>query len=121
MTDTNTMKKFEGLKPWKTIGAQCRAEGLTVDTSAYRQGSDYVFIGAPGRGHVYLNRVSGAFDGMTPGGIKFFSSSTEYEAQPWFQALLAFFYVEKAPAVEDGDQEAWRHVKRVATQHSTPR
>ena len=62
-------------------------------------------------GWVMFNTFNGTFYGETPKkrdwhhplvskfcpppGVEFNSRSTEFEAEPWFQALLSFFYVEK--------------------------
>lgn len=110
------MKKFKRTKTYTEIIAQCRRQGVDVDDYNYRKlGADHIAIGVgmydikrpdgtpfvhaghtPGRAYVMFNTVNGRFWGHTDRGIEFSSDSTRYEKEPWFQALLSFFYVEKA-------------------------
>jgi hypothetical protein len=62
-----------------------------------------VFIRRRGPGTpstVAYNTFNGKFFGSINegplAGTEFSSGSTKHERQPWFQALLSFFYVEKA-------------------------
>lgn len=107
------MKKFAGNKPIFTIKAQCKAAGVAYDDYNFRvKGADYACLGiahgvrpdgspyvpgdsVDGVGYVMYNTFNGTFFGRTPEGVRFSSSSTHFEAEPWFQALLSFFYVEK--------------------------
>lgn len=86
-------KTFAGNKPVAAVFAQCEAEGLTVDRTRFDAGWDHIVISGGGCWVTY-NVFNGRFWGMTPEGVEFQSDSTEYEAEPWFQALLAFFYAE---------------------------
>ncbi|CAG9172471.1 hypothetical protein CURE108131_23050 [Cupriavidus respiraculi] len=96
------MKKFAGNKPLIEIKRQCEAAGIDYNDTLYRRGGDYVVIttvnGDNDSGQVLYNTVNGKFFGTTPDGIQFDSSSTKHENEPWFQALLSFFYVVKAAA-----------------------
>lgn len=118
------MKTFAGNKSLKVIRLQCEAAGVAVDDYNYRKlGYDHVCLGMrTGRrpdgspmvradwhatmlphGFVMFNTVNGRFWGHTDRGVACCSSSTEHEREPWFQALLSFFYVEKG---ESGAQKA---------------
>jgi hypothetical protein len=96
------MKKFDGVKPLAAIKKQCRAAGIHFSDRLYREGSDYVVItsikGDNHSGQVLFNQFNGNFFGTTPAGVQFDSKKTTHEKEPWFQALLAFFYVEKGTA-----------------------
>lgn len=93
------MTKFGGNRSYTEIKALCKANGLTVDDTAYReQFMDSITVIGGGAKVVY-NTFNGRFSGVTPDGKHFFSSSTKYENEPWFQALLVFFY-KPLPAAE---------------------
>lgn len=106
------MKTFAGTKPLAVIKQQCEAAGVAVDDYGFRKvGNDHICLGiasrkrpdgtpfvlatAPIGAYVMFNTFNGRFFGVTDKGVHFSSSSTEHEAEPWFQALLSFFYVEK--------------------------
>jgi hypothetical protein len=110
------MKKFAGKKPLETIRQQCKLQGVHFNDFLFRtQRSDYVVLtskkGNNDSGQVLYNTFNGTFFGTTPAkrdwhhplvnkfcppaGVEFDSNSTEHENEPWFQALLSFFYVEK--------------------------
>lgn len=105
------MKQFAGHKTLEQIKAQCKAQGVRYDDSKFRTGSDRVEIGGPVHmlnvtdkpsyfltrscpAWVLYNSFNGNFFGTTDRGIQFDSTSTEHKNEPWFQALLAFFYEE---------------------------
>lgn len=93
------MKTFAGLKKLDVIKSQCNAAGIRFDDTRYRQhGDDHVLI-AGGGAHVLYNTFNGKFFGITPTGVEFDSSGTQHEHEPWFQALLSFFYVERGAAI----------------------
>lgn len=88
------MKKFAGIKTLKVIKAQCKAARITFDDYLYRKkGNDHVRV-IGGGATVLFNSFNGRFFGTTDKGVTFNSDSTEHESEPWFQALLAFFYIE---------------------------
>jgi hypothetical protein len=93
------MKKWAGNKPIDVIKKQCKAAGIHFNDRMYRDGSDYVCIttvkGDNYSGQVLYSTVNGAFFGTTPSGVEFDSNKTTHDKEPWFQALLAFFYEEK--------------------------
>lgn len=93
------MKKFAGNKPLDVIKAQCEAQGVHFNEFLFLAGSDYVVLtsikGDNDSGQVLYNTCSGLFFGTTPDGVQFDSAETTHENEPWFQALLSFFYVEK--------------------------
>lgn len=88
-----TGKTFAGHKPLQVILDQCKAEGLIVNRAKFDEGGDHIGIIGGGCSLTY-STFNGRFWGTTPDGIEFSSDSTEHEHEPWFQALLAFFYAE---------------------------
>lgn len=102
------MKQFAGKKTLEQIKAQCKAQGVRYDDKRHNEGFDNVEIGGPVHrttapfplpvgclnAWVLYNSVNGKFFGTTDRGIQFDSTSTDHENEPWFQALLAFFYEE---------------------------
>lgn len=100
------MKKFAGTKSLDTIKQQCKAQGVYIDTRLHDQrGQDTVVVGGPvvtkgiqHHGWVIFNVFNGKFFGRTPKGVVFDSSDYVHEKEPWFQALLSFFYVETGAA-----------------------
>jgi hypothetical protein len=91
------MKKFAGNKSREQVKAQCKALGLVFDEAAYKAGSDVTRICGGGASVCWIS-FNGRFFGPTDTGVEFSSDSTKHEDEPWFQALLSFFYVEKEPA-----------------------
>lgn len=90
------MKMFAGNKPLDVIKQQCKDQGIVFDDERWRvYGDDYVRISGGGCWVLY-NTFNGSFFGETPDGTDFSNDSDEHEDQPWFQALLSFFYVEQA-------------------------
>lgn len=106
------MKTFAGVKTLDTIKAQCAAQGVPIDTRLCdKHGWDTIVVGGPilllpghpasdsmENAYAIFNTFNGKFFGRTHEGVSFDSSSTEHESEPWFQALLSFFYVEKGEA-----------------------
>lgn len=88
------MKTFTGHKTYEQIKAQCEQLGLELlDKLRKEAAADHICVSGGG-GYVWFNTVNGKFWGETDQGIEFDSSSTVFENEPWFQQLLAFFYVE---------------------------
>jgi hypothetical protein len=107
------MKTFKAVKRLNVIRAQCREHGVTLDDYNYRTpsiGSDHVALGmqggerpdgsplvhtAPGYpgGWVLFSVWNGRFFGRTPEGVEFDSGDAKFDDEPWFEALLDFFYV----------------------------
>lgn len=100
------MKKFSGNKRLAEIKAQCKQAGIQFDDARYKRGDDYVVIRTTpndnASGIVLYNTFNGNFTGTTDKGVNFDSRSDQHENEPWFQALLSFFYVEKADAPAAG-------------------
>lgn len=96
------MKTFAGNKKLADIKRQCKECGIQFDDANFKKGSDFVVIRTKrndnSSGVVLYNTFNGNFTGTTDKGIDFDSQRTEHEAEPWFQALLSFFYVEKTDA-----------------------
>ena len=103
------MKHYTGVKPLSVIRAQCKEQGVAVDDFNYREHySDYIALGPHGGFRpdgspfvhaaqacgVMFNTFNGRFYGMNIEGNYFSSADTTHAHEPWFQALLDFFYVE---------------------------
>jgi len=87
-----TGRRFAGVKPRDVVLAQCRAQSVKVDDFRYRKmGSDWTTLSKGGCTVIWCS-FNGRFMGTTPDGIEFSESSTQYEAEPWYQQLLEFFY-----------------------------
>ena len=95
---------------FRTAGHDYIAIGVEDKTEMRVDGSPLVRTATSNvGGWVMFNTFNGTFYGETPKatnwqkvneprvppGVEFSSSGTEFEAEPWFQALLSFFYVEK--------------------------
>lgn len=94
------MKQFASIKPLEVIQQQCAEQGLVFNDRLYReQGWDTVLIQG-GDAQVVYNTFNGRFFGWTPNGEAFSSDECVHEDEPWFQALLSFFYVEKQQVEE---------------------
>lgn len=92
------MKTFKRHKTFDEIVDQCRTQKLYLDAESYfLEGGDTICVGAPssGLGWVIFNTFNGRFFGKTDKGIEFSSDTDEHDKEPWMQALLNFFYVEK--------------------------
>lgn len=127
------MKKFARHRNFEEVFASCQAQGVRVDAIKYLRGSsDLIVVGGPiepgdepSLGHVLVNDFNayvlynvfnGRFQGRTHRGEHFSSGSTKHEKEPWFQALLSFFYVEKEtdPPPEVRDARYARGMKAVS-------
>ena len=106
------MKKFAGFKSHDEIQHQCEnppQQGMLPEPPVpfndhlYRErGYDTVVVGDINDrryGHVIYNTFNGRFFGTTPmlegawpPGVDFNSNSAKFDSQPWFAALLEFFY-----------------------------
>jgi hypothetical protein len=99
------MRKFVGTKSLVILRAQAKKAGVKVDDHAFRRGADRVYFKSPGV-LIALNTFNGRFygkrvklEGVDVVHVHDISSdSTEHEKEPWFQALLEFFYT---------DNKAW--------------
>lgn len=91
------MKKFAAPKDRKTVFAQCKAAGVKVNNIPYKKGSDFTYL-TGGGAYVAWSSWNGKFFGKTDKGVEFHSDSAKHDKEPWMQALLSFFYVEKASA-----------------------
>jgi hypothetical protein len=93
------MKKFAGNKPLAEILKQCKDQGVHVNDFMFKKhGWDTIVLGDPKikSGYVIYNTFNGTFWGKTDKGVEFDSSSSaKHDKEPWMQALLSFFYVEK--------------------------
>ncbi len=99
------IKRWAGNKSLIEIETQCLAAGIDFVDDLWKKGDDHVSIWTRAKdldlGYVIFNTVNGTFIGKTPvggdygpQGTTFNSNSAEHDDKPWFQALLAFFYVE---------------------------
>lgn len=95
------MKTFAGCKDSEQILAQCAADGIAVDSAKYEAGGDHLVVELPGptgeKVRVLYNVVSGRFFYSANDGSGF-SSDDNRDGQPWFDAMLDFFYVEAVAA-----------------------
>jgi len=94
------MKKFKRFKTYEEIKAQCAEQGLLFDDRLYRERHfDTVVVrSAEGsKDYVIYNTTNGRFFGETGEGDRINSDSTRHDKEPWMQALLDFFLVEKDP------------------------
>lgn len=87
------MRTSKRHKTLAEIKAQCKAQGLEFHDKAYKAGSDCITVRGGG-GHATFNTVTGWFCGTTDRGVSFDSHNTHHENEPWFQALLDFFYTD---------------------------
>jgi len=82
--------------------AHAKEQGVRVDASRFHLGSDFVTVELPGpQGTlvpVLYNTFNGRFFYQPRIGAGFSSTDTQYDGEPWFDAMLTFFYVPK----EDG-------------------
>jgi hypothetical protein len=78
---------------------RAKETGVRVDTARWRLGSDFVTVELPGPQGVLVpvlyNTFNGRFFYQPPVGAGFSSTDTQYDGEPWFDAMLAFFYVPK--------------------------
>jgi hypothetical protein len=99
------MKRFARHKTHDEIKRQCAEQGVPFNDHGWRKrGDDHIVIGLPSRGHVLYNTFNGRFFGRTPGmpqvpewpvATDFDSDDTKLDGQPWFDALLLFFYTDR--------------------------
>lgn len=84
-------RRFTGHRSFDQIVAECKAQGVELDASNYvNRGSDFLSLKGGGF-QVLYSTVNGQFFGTTPTGEKFHSSEVR-DGEPWFSALLGFFY-----------------------------
>lgn len=88
-------KRFAGHRSYEQIRAECEAQGLILEDVNYREnGSDWIGVrGRPGGTLVLYSTPTGRFHGKTDTGQEF-TEGSDLDGQPWFDALLAFFYYE---------------------------
>lgn len=94
------MKKFARTKTLDDIRAQCEQQGLELNTTLYDAGeSDYIKISSTDgktSAKVLFCTFNGWFFGTVSSGgpgMDFHSENASLDGTPWFDALLAFFYV----------------------------
>jgi len=97
---TNTTQAATPRKTWKRckslaeIEQQCKEQNLVLKHEMYQRGeSDYVMVSSQtGPDIVMFRPFNGRFFGETDQGQRFSSDTTENDREPWFLALLEFFY-----------------------------
>ena len=91
------IKKFAGRKSAQDIIDQCAADGIKIDVSKHEAGGDHLVVTLPGPAgegvQVLYNVVSGRFFSAPPDGERF-SSDDQRDDEPWFAAMLVFFFKE---------------------------
>jgi hypothetical protein len=95
--EKNPFTKFSGHRSYEQIRAECKAQGLILEDFMYRtQGSDWIGIrGKPGGTLVLYSTPTGRFHGRHPATGEAFTESSPFDGEPWFDALLGFFYYTK--------------------------
>lgn len=112
------MKTFQRHKTYEEIKAQCAAQSLYFGDTYYRtHGGDTIKIAKEfgNTDYVIFNTTNGRFFGSASvygQTVEFNSDTTTYDGEPWFDALLDFFLVEKDPTPVTLYQQ---HMKRVAS------
>ncbi len=89
------MKKYAGRRSIQQIRRQCAERGIKIDMGLYEKGSDYVVVHLPGAAGTVLPLMYSAVNGRffyAGGGADNFSSDDAKDGEPWFDALLDFFY-----------------------------
>ena len=90
------MKKFKRHRTFEEVRDLCKKQGVPFSDHRHRiHGDDSVVVGKIAAGHhgyAIFNTFNGRFFGLTPDGEHFSSYSGRHDKQPWFQALLNFFY-----------------------------
>lgn len=89
-------RRFARAKTREEVQAQCKAAGVQWDDRLYRQGSDFTVLRGGGAEVLWSSwngKFFGTFTDAKGNEVQFDSSETKHEAEPWFQALLEFFYV----------------------------
>jgi hypothetical protein len=92
------MQQFQRHIIYAEAEAACARAGHQFDASKYNEsnGVDHLcIIGTFGDKHASILYApwNGKFFGDTTDGIHFNSDNTEHDGQPWFDAMLNFFYV----------------------------
>lgn len=90
------MQKFARHRTVDEIKKLGKKSRFSVNTQRYdRNGADHIVIHGDFAGHelpVLYNSVDGRFFGELPSGEMFSSDDATLDGQPWFDAMLAFFY-----------------------------
>lgn len=88
------MKDFSRHRTYTEVHDFCTQAGVPCDESDYLLGGAQITVGVVGSGHVTYDVETGEFTGTTPEGMSFSDKSVEYDGHPWYDAVLALFYVE---------------------------
>jgi hypothetical protein len=90
------MKTYNRHRTSAEVLAASRAQNILVDTERFDQGWDHLLLFMPGpnglRCPVLYNVCNGRFFCASEGYPQFSSDQAQYDGQPWFDALLDFFY-----------------------------
>lgn len=85
---------FSRVRSLDEIRRLCAEQNVPLDDTRYKRFADaHVLVGDKTRGYALFNTFNGRFFGKTPDGVSYSSDSDTHENEPWFQALLNFFYV----------------------------
>lgn len=95
------MQQFARHKTQDEVRDACREAGFALDTTQYDKGSDYIKIPFAHEGQTYdvlycsfNGRFMGSPTGINDCPVAFFGSDDgDLDSQPWYAALLAFFYI----------------------------
>ena len=92
------MKQFNRHKTFAEILAQCIASGIQLDATQYDRGGDHIEVVLPGRDGellpILFNTASGRFFCSHDDESKYFCSSLPLDGEPWFDAIMAFFFTD---------------------------
>lgn len=94
------MKTYARHRTSTEVKALAAMKGFTVDSTKYdAQGYDHIVVHMPGPSRtlipVLYNTVNGRFFHASANVVDSFTSDNpKLDGQPWFDAMLEFFYVE---------------------------
>jgi hypothetical protein len=92
------MRTFAGSRTFEEIAALCVHQGVPLNAKRYiEDGHDHIIVGQEwpldaSKPYVIYNVFNGKFHGLAPDGTVF-DCADDLEGEPWFNALLDFFYI----------------------------
>jgi hypothetical protein len=100
---TQAAEKFARHRSVEEVVDLARQKGIRVNVERYNLGSDFITVELPGRDGKPIPVMYNVFNGRFFSGSRepfsyFASDRTDHDGQPWFDAMLEFFYVPKEPA-----------------------
>lgn len=96
------MKKFASHHTVAEVKRAAKKAGFKVNSEQYdHRGSDWISVEgtfAGERASVLYSCMGRFFGKLLDGGVKFSSDKDDFDGEPWFDAMLDFFYVAKVAA-----------------------